>query len=105
MGFLMKQTMYYFYVYILQCCDGSYYVGMTDDLERRIAEHNNGAFVGYTSMRLPVALVWVDFFGTRDEAFSVERQIKSWSRGKKQALVRGEWKDLRVKSKKVLIKA
>ncbi len=81
-----------FYVYILQCSDDSYYVGSTDNLERRLAEHQNGFFPdSYTSTRLPVELVWSAEFSTHDEAFQRERQIKGWTRAKKESLIRGDW--------------
>ena len=72
-----------FYAYILQCSDGSYYTGHTDDLQQRLAAHQRGAISGYTSKRRPVQLV----FASRDEAFRLERQIKGWPRQKKQALI------------------
>ena len=80
-----------FYTYLLRCNDGSYYTGHTDDLENRIAQHRTGALGGYTAKRLPVTLVWSDRFPTRDEAFAAERQIKGWSRAKKEALIAGDW--------------
>jgi predicted GIY-YIG superfamily endonuclease len=80
-----------FWVYILQCADGSYYTGHTDNLEPRIAAHEQGTIKGYTSSRLPVQLVFCSDFGTRYEALSAERQIKGWSRRKKQALIKGDW--------------
>ena len=80
-----------FYAYILLCADGSYYAGHTDHLENRIADHQYGRFGGYTAKRRPVRLVWSENFPTRYEALSIERQIKSWSRAKKQALIEGDW--------------
>ncbi|MBI4492170.1 MAG: GIY-YIG nuclease family protein [Chloroflexi bacterium] len=80
-----------FHVYILRCADGSYYVGHTDNLEQRLAAHQSGAIPGYTSSRLPVALVWADEFPSRDDAFQRERQVKGWSRAKKEALIDGDW--------------
>ncbi len=82
------------YVYILKCFDGSYYVGSTPDLERRLVEHQTGYFQGYTASRLPVALVWSAEFPTEHDAFLRERQIKGWSRAKKEALIRGDWDGL-----------
>nr|WP_221773748.1 GIY-YIG nuclease family protein [Novosphingobium piscinae] len=75
----------------MRCNDGSYYVGHTDDLERRMAQHATGALGGYTAKRLPVTLLWSDTFQTRDDAFAAERRLKGWSRAKKQALVEGDW--------------
>ena len=66
-----------YYVYLLRCSDGSYYVGHTNDLEQRLAAHERGAIEGYTLSRRPVELVFSDQFSTRLEAFHRERQIKS----------------------------
>lgn len=88
-----------FYVYILRCSDGSYYIGHTDELEKRIAEHKIGACPGYTSTRLPVDLVFHQEFASRDEAFSVERQIKKWNRRKKEALIQRDFALLSLLSK------
>ena len=65
-----------YYVYLLRCSDGSYYVGHTNDLEQRLAAHERGAIEGYTLSRRPVELVFSDQFYTRLEAFHRERQIK-----------------------------
>ena len=80
-----------FYVYILRCSDGSYYVGHTDDLETRVAAHNRGEIEGYTRGRRPVRLVFADGFPSREDALWRGRQIKGWSRAKKEALVKGKW--------------
>ena len=80
-----------FYVYILQCADGSYYTGHTDNLEARIGQHESGSYGSYTSTRLPVNLVWMQECVTREEALSAEMQIKGWSRKKKEAMMRGDW--------------
>jgi predicted GIY-YIG superfamily endonuclease len=80
-----------FWVYLLRCADGSYYAGHTDDLEKRIGEHMTGACGGYTATRLPVELAWSQECATRIEALGFERQIKGWSRAKKEALARGDW--------------
>lgn len=80
-----------FWTYILRCSDGSYYVGHTDDIDYRMAQHEQGAIGGYTAKRRPVALVWSDQFPTRDEAFAAERKLKGWGRAKKEALVDGDW--------------
>jgi putative endonuclease len=76
------------YLYILQCADGSYYVGTTrNELEIRVAEHNSGAFGGYTAKRRPVTLVFSERFDHVTDAIAAERQVKGWSRAKKQALI------------------
>jgi predicted GIY-YIG superfamily endonuclease len=80
-----------FYVYMLECSDGSYYVGHTDDLEKRMALHETGLSGGYTALRRPVRLVFVDEFPSRDDAIQRERQLKGWSRAKKRALIRDDW--------------
>jgi predicted GIY-YIG superfamily endonuclease len=81
-----------FWTYMLQCADNSYYVGHTEDLEQRLAQHRAGTFVTcYTYKRRPVQLVWSQDFGTRIEALEAERRIKGWSRDKKQALIAGDW--------------
>ena len=84
-----------FWLYMLRCCDGSYYVGHTDDLERRFAEHRSGELGGYTSTRLPVELVFATEMPTREEALIREMQIKNWSRAKKEALIKSDWRRLR----------
>jgi predicted GIY-YIG superfamily endonuclease len=78
-----------------RCADGNYYVGHIDDLERRLAMHEHGGVAGYTSTRRPVMLVWSQAFATRDDALAAERQIKGWSRAKKEALIRGDWIEVR----------
>ena len=83
------------YLYILRCADSSYYVGTTrDSLEKRVAEHHAGAYDGYTAHRLPVTLVFHQYFERTEDAVSAERQIKGWSRNKKEALIRGDWERL-----------
>jgi putative endonuclease len=80
------------HVYILRCADGSYYVGSARlGLDRRVSEHNQGTYGGYTSKRLPVALVWAEHFADITDAIAAERQIKGWSRAKKEALIKGDY--------------
>ena len=88
-----------FYVYILKCADGSYYTGNTDNLELRLAQHHRGEIPGYTAFRMPLALVYVESFPSRDEAFRAERQIKGWSRRKKEAFMDKDWERLKALSK------
>src|SRR5512141_789126 len=83
-----------FYVYILECGDRSYYAGHTDELEKRVAEHQAGEGCEYTAKRLPVKLLYAQPFATRDEAFKAEQRIKGWSRKKKEALIAGDWERL-----------
>ncbi|GBH30562.1 TrmJ/YjtD family RNA methyltransferase [Sphingobium xenophagum] len=89
-----------FHTYMLHCADDSYYVGHTDNLEQRIAQHQSGEIPGYTQTRRPVALVWSQDFGTRDEALSAEQQIKGWSRKKKEGLIAGDWDAIRQAARK-----
>lgn len=88
-----------FFVYILRCSDGSLYTGHTDDLERRVAQHQLGVLCRYTSRRRPVTLVYTCEFITRLEALEREIQIKGWSRAKKEALIRGDFELLRALSR------
>jgi putative endonuclease len=60
-------------------------------LDRRVNEHNQGLYGGYTSTRRPVAVVWAEHFLNITDAIAVERQIKGWSRAKKEALIRGDY--------------
>ena len=80
-----------FYIYILTCSDGSYYTGHTDNLEKRIAEHVNGGYCDYTRTRLPIEVVFIDTVASRAEALEVERQIKRWTRKKKEVLIKYGW--------------
>jgi len=83
-----------FWAYMLDCNAGRLYVGHTDDLEHRIAQHETGALPGFTRDHLPVKLVWSEAFPSRHEALSAERKIKGWSRTKKLALIRGDWDEI-----------
>jgi len=89
-----------FWTYILRCADGTFYVGHSDDLERRVWQHQSGATKGYTLERLPVALVWSQEFASREEAKDAERQLKGWGQAKKLALIRGDWDRISVLAKK-----
>ena len=80
-----------FWTHILECSDGSYYAGHTDDLSSRIAQHDAGTRGGYTATRRPVTLRWAGESPTRDDAFAFERRLKGWSRAKKEAVIRGDW--------------
>ncbi len=84
------------FVYMLLCADGSYYVGSAtgEDLAKRISEHQLGVYRGYTFTRRPVQLVWSQYFDRITDAIAAERQIKGWSRAKKEALTRGDWSTL-----------
>jgi predicted GIY-YIG superfamily endonuclease len=84
-----------FWLYIPCCADASYYVGHTDDLPRRIAQHQSGTWQQcYTFKRRPLELVFSQDFSSREEALVAERRIKGWSRKKKQAMLRGDWQEV-----------
>ena len=75
-------------VYILKCADGSYYVGSTkQNIEARVWEHNNLPLDSYTARRRPVELVFTESYDRITDAIARERQIKGWSRRKKEALI------------------
>lgn len=85
------------WLYILRCSDGSYYTGTTRaELEHRIAEHQSGHFPGYTETRRPVVLAYSEHFERITDAVAAERQIKGWSRAKKEALMAGDFERLEV---------
>ena len=78
------------WMYILECADGSYYVGSTKDLEQRTLQHQNGTGAQYTSRRLPVKLVYSEEFEHISEAYFREKQVQNWSRAKREALIQGK---------------
>jgi putative endonuclease len=84
------------FVYMLLGRDGSYYIGSAtgEDLAPRITQHQTGAFRGYTFTRRPVTLVWSEYFQRITDAIAVERQLKGWSRAKKEALVKSDWESI-----------
>jgi len=82
------------FAYIVECSDGTYYVGSTWNLERRLGEHNEGLGAEYTRRRRPVRLVWSVQLNRIDEAYRVEKQIQGWGRGKRLALIEGRFDDL-----------
>jgi putative endonuclease len=83
-----------FWIYMLRCANGSYYVGHTDNLEKRLAEHHAGQPSCYTTTRRPVVLVSTEEFPTHDEVLEREMQIKGWRRAKKEALIHSDWAEL-----------
>lgn len=90
------------YVYILRCSDGSYYTGtyLGADIATRANEHNLGVYPNaYTATRRPVRLVWSEAFQRAEDAIKLERQIKGWSRKKKEAFISRDWEKLSELSK------
>jgi putative endonuclease len=89
------------WLYILICADASHYTGTTrTDLETRIGQHNAGSHFGYTSTRRPVRLAYSQWFDRIADAIAAERQVKGWSRAKKEALIRGDFNALTVLSRR-----
>jgi predicted GIY-YIG superfamily endonuclease len=82
-------------VYILRCADASLYVGHTGDLKTRERTHNDGRGGTYTARRRPVRLIYSEEFATLEEARGRERQLKRWSRVKKEALIARNTSELR----------
>lgn len=92
---------YDYYVYIVLCSDGSYYTGITKDIDRRIAEHNDGiADDSYTYIRRPVELKYIEVFENVEKAIVREKQIKNWSRKKKEAIIDANFDKLKEYAKK-----
>ena len=87
------------FMYILQCNDGSFYTGSTNDLARRIEQHKNGEGAEYTKLHSPVKLVYYETFDRIDHAFEREKQVQKWSRAKKIALIKGDIELLKKLSK------
>lgn len=84
-----------YYIYILQCSDGSYYTGVTNNVERRFYEHQEGLIDGcYTHNKRPVQLMYMEEFADILDAISREKQIKGWTKKKKEALVAGNFEKL-----------
>lgn len=77
-------------MYILECVDGGYYTGSTTNIERRLWQHQQGEGANYTAKRLPVKLVYCEFYDRVSDAYYREKQVQGWSRKKKQALIAGD---------------
>ena len=86
-------------MYILKCIDDSYYIGSTNDIDKRLAQHQNGEGANYTKKRLPVKLVYMEEFQRIDDAFYREKQVQGWSRKKKEALINSQFELLHMLSK------
>ncbi len=82
------------FTYILQCGDGSYYVGSARSLDARLDQHITGLGGAYTAKRQPVSLVWFEEFDRIDDAWAREKQLQGWGRAKRQALIDGRFDDL-----------
>ncbi|HOP44910.1 MAG TPA: GIY-YIG nuclease family protein [Flavobacteriales bacterium] len=84
-----------YYVYILHCADGSYYTGVTNDVELRVAQHQAGEDPkAYTYKRRPLRLAYTEYHTDILQAIAREKQIKRWSKAKKEALIAGKESEL-----------
>jgi putative endonuclease len=91
------------WIYILKCADGSDYTGLTrgEEPEQRLSEHQMKLSPSaFTASRLPVQLVYSEYFDLVVDASAAERKIKGWSRAKKEALIKGDWKLIQSLSKR-----
>ena len=85
-----------YFVYIIECSDKLYYTGVTNDLERRIEEHNEGVNTkAFTFKRRPVTIKYYERFSDIGQAIEWEKQVKGWSRKKKEALFREDWEEIK----------
>jgi len=92
--------MKYYYTYMVLCSDGKFYTGITNDPERREAEHNDGKYPkAWTITRRPVRLVYTQEFQWVLDAIDWEKRLKKWSAGKKRALVNGDYDAIHVLAK------
>ena len=84
-----------YYVYILKCAENTYYTGFTSNLENRIEQHQQGKYKdSYTFKRKPIELVFYWEFSSVEMAIETEKQLKKWSKAKKEALIDGEFEKL-----------
>jgi len=94
---------HHYFVYILKCIDNTYYTGVTNNITRRYSEHEQGIDPkSYTFSRRPLKLVWFEEFSNIEFAIEKEKQIKKWSKAKKEALINDNYKALPSLSKKKL---
>jgi predicted GIY-YIG superfamily endonuclease len=95
-----------FYLYIFKCANGAFYIGHTDDIDRRLDQHmtKNPELDSYVFRHLPCELVFAECFDSRAEAFEAERRIKKWTRRKKESLIKKDWEGLCILAKKKFFK-
>jgi tRNA/rRNA methyltransferase len=89
-----------YHVYILRCRDNSFYIGHTGDLNARLEAHNAGHGAAHTFKHRPVELIYFETYPSRLTAIRRERQLKKWTRKKKEALIRGDLETLRSLSRR-----
>ncbi len=83
-------------VYMLRCADDSFYVGVTSNIDVRVAVHQHGVDRdSYVFSRRPVSVVFTETFSHIEDAIRAEKRLKGWSHAKKEALVRGDWEEIR----------
>ena len=98
--FIKMKISHIYYVYIVECNDKSYYTGVTNDIERRFWEHNNDEKkTAYTYNKRPVVLRYCQSFQYIQNAIAWEKQLKGWSRKKKEALFRDDWNEIKLLAK------
>ena len=78
------------FVYVLRCADNSLYIGQTNDILTRLARHNEGLASAHTAIRCPVRLVYTEKYESQSDSLKRERQLKRWTRAKKEALIIGD---------------
>ncbi|WP_206064940.1 GIY-YIG nuclease family protein [Nocardioides sp. JQ2195] len=88
------------FTYMLECADGSFYVGSTRDLEQRMEQHRVGKGADHTRRRLPVRLVWFEEHENVGVAFAREKQLQNWSRAKRKALIDQRWEVVSASARK-----
>ena len=89
-----------YYIYILLCSDNSYYIGVTNNIQNRIIQHESGSdSLSYTFNKRPIKLVYTETFNDIKQAIEREKQLKKWSRAKKEALINNETDKLNELSK------
>lgn len=81
-------------MYILQCSDGSYYVGSTVNLHARFEQHITGRGAEYTKRRRPLTLVYAAEFESVADAFAMEKKVQGWGRAKREALIRNDFVEI-----------
>ncbi len=92
------------WMYILNCVDGTFYIGSTTALESRLFQHQQGLGAIYTSKRLPIELVYSEEYCNVAEAFAREKQVQKWSHAKREALIQRDFHKVPNLSKKIFIK-
>ena len=85
-----KKSREKWFLYVLKCSDGTFYTGITNDLERRLKMHQDGKASRYTRTRRPVEMLYSEKCGNRSKALIRECEVKEWPKKKKEALVAGE---------------